>query len=31
MRATLASPPGRAALAKGLAELGKHLVRELLR
>jgi hypothetical protein len=31
MRATLASPPGRAALEKGLAELGKHLVKELLK
>jgi hypothetical protein len=31
MRATLASPPGRAALEKGLAELGRHLVKELLK
>jgi hypothetical protein len=31
MRATLASPAGRAALERGLAELGGHLVKELLK
>ncbi len=31
MRATLATPQGRAALDKGLAELGAHLVKELLK
>lgn len=31
MRATLASPRGRAALDEGLAALGRHLVKELLK
>lgn len=31
MRATLASPAGRAALDKGLAQLGTHLVKELMK
>jgi hypothetical protein len=31
MRATLASPRGRELLEKGLRELGKHLVKDLLR
>jgi hypothetical protein len=31
MRATLASPRGRAMLDDGLAELGRHLVKELLK
>jgi hypothetical protein len=31
MRTTLATPRGRAALDEGLAELGRHLVKELLK
>jgi hypothetical protein len=31
MRATLATPRGRAALEEGLASLGRHLVKELLK